>query len=257
MRRLIALLLMLFALLAMGCDTARSEPALTVTALSIGKADSILLTDGAHSVLIDAGEEDDGDKVLDALAEAGVRRLDLIIFTHFDKDHIGGAPELLAGIRADRVVMPAYEPDGKRYRALLEALDGAGLAAERLTADTSLAVGDMAIDIWTPKAPYEESDNDQSLVVRVRCGGMCALLMGDAEEARTRELLDGGYDLACDLLDAAAPRCAIITDSTKNPAEDELLSLLAARGIETLRTADGTVRVTLSGGGVEAELLPD
>ena len=36
-----------------------------------------------------------------------------------------------------------------------------------------------------------------------------------------------------------------------------LLSLLAARGIETLRTADGTVRVTLSGGGVEAELLPD
>lgn len=273
MRRLIALLLMLFALLAMGCDTARSEPALTVAALSIGKADSILLTDGAHSVLIDAGEEDDGDKVLDALAEAGVRRLDLIIFTHFDKDHIGGAPELLAGIRADRVVMPAYEPDGKRYRALLEALDGAGLAAERLTADTSLAVGDMAIDIWTPKAPYEESDNDQSLVVRVRCGGMCALLMGDAEEARTRELLDGGYDLACDvlklphhgrlhetsaaLLDAAAPRCAIITDSTKNPAEDELLSLLAARSIETLRTADGTVRVTLSGGGVEAELLPD
>ena len=167
-----------------------------------------------------------------------------------------------------RQIPAAGRPE--RMRALT---DGAGLAAERLTADTSLAVGDMAIDIWTPKAPYEESDNDQSLVVRVRCGGMCALLMGDAEEARTRELLDGGYDLACDvlklphhgrlhetsaaLLDAAAPRCAIITDSTKNPAEDELLSLLAARGIETLRTADGTVRVTLSGGGVEAELLPD
>ena len=173
MRRLIALLLMLFALLAVGCDTARSEPALTVAALSIGKADSILLTDGAHSVLIDAGEEDDGDKVLDALAEAGVRRLDLIIFTHFDKDHIGGAPELLAGIRADRVAMPAYEPDGKRYRALLEALDGAGLAAERLTADTSLAVGDMAIDIWTPQGRREERDHAQCLGRRAR--GSCSM----------------------------------------------------------------------------------
>lgn len=89
----------------------------------------------------------------------------------------------------------------------------------------------MAIDIWTPRAAYEDSDNDQSLVTRVTFAGTRLLLLGDAEDARTQELLGGGYDLSCDilkiahhgryhetsaaLLDAAAPRYALITDSQK------------------------------------------
>lgn len=158
--------------------------------------------------------------------------------------------------------MPAYEPGGKRYEALLAALQEAGIPTERLSRDVSFSIGRMAIDVWTPKAAYDGDDNNQSLVVRVQFGNRRVLLMGDAEEARTQELLDGGYDLACDvlklphhgrlhetsaaLLAAASPGFAIITDSEKNPAAEELLSLLDAQGVEVLRTADGTARLILS-----------
>ena len=271
MKRLLVLL-MLFLLLLCGCSLSRT-PVLTVRVLSIGQADSILLTDGAHAVLIDTGENDDGDKILEALGEMDVRRLDCVILTHFDKDHIGGAPELLAGIAADRVVMPAYEPDSKRYRALLQALDAAGIAAERLTSDTSFMIGEMAFELWAPQAAYEDSDNDQSLVTRVTFSGTRLLLLGDAEDARTQELFGGGYDLACDvlkvahhgryhetsaaLLDAASPRYALITDSVKNPAEAELLELLDARGIQAMRTMNGDLYLSISGNRIDARIDPD
>ena len=261
MKRLLVLLLILGLLLPGGC-VSQPVPELTVCALSIGKADSILLTDGTHSVLIDAGEEEDGEKVLAALAQAGIERLDCVIFTHFDKDHIGGAPDLLSGIPVTSAFMPAYEPGGKRYEALLTALQEAGIPTERLSRDVSFSIGRMAIDVWAPKAAYDGDDNNQSLVVRVQFGNRRVLLMGDAEEARTQELLDGGYDLACDvlklphhgrlhetsaaLLAAASPGFAIITDSEKNPAAEELLSLLDAKEVEVLRTADGTARLILS-----------
>lgn len=260
------------ALLLSGCGF-RTPETLTVRVFSIGKADSILLTDGTHAILIDAGEEDDGDDILESLSALGVEKLDAMILTHFDKDHIGGAPEVLGDMAVERVIMPAYEPDGKRYRALLEALDAAHIAAQRPTGDSSFTVGGMAIDIWTPRAAYEDSDNDQSLVTRVTFAGTRLLLLGDAEDARAQELLSGGYDLSCDilkiahhgryhetsaaLLDAAAPRYALITDSQKNPAEDDLLALLEARGIQTLRTMDGEIGLSVSGGQITAWVEPD
>ena len=276
MRRF-ALLFLCVACLLCGCR--HGGGTMNVRVFSIGQADSILLTDGSASVLIDTGEKDDGEQIAASLSALGIDRIDCLILTHFDKDHIGGAPELLSRIAVGRVLMPAYVPDTKRYEKLLTALEQAGLTAERLTADMSLSAGGMALDVWTPKAAYAEDgaeqtdmDNDQSLVVRVVFGDTRLLFAGDAEDARTAELLTGGYDLTCDvlkiphhgrfhetsgaLLDAAAPKYALITDSTKNPAETDLIALLDARGIQTMRTMDGDLILSISGSRIDVRIDP-
>lgn len=273
MKRLLAFLL-ISVLLPCGCSP-KKTPALTVRVFSIGQADSILLTDGETSVLVDTGEKDDGGKIADAIEALGIDRLDLLILTHFDKDHIGGAPELLGRIAADRVLMPAYVPDAKRYQKLLDALSAGGIEPERLTADTSLTIGTLTFDVWVPASAYvdgTDTDNDQSLVTRVTFEGTRLLLTGDAEDIRTQELLSGGYDLACDvlkiphhgryhetsaaLLDAATPKYALITDSTKNPAENALIKLLNERGVETLRTISSELYLTIKSGNIEIAVDP-
>ena len=61
-----------------------------ITAFATGKADAILVSAGSVNVLIDAGEETDAELICRRLQEKGINRLDLMIVTHFDRDHAGG-----------------------------------------------------------------------------------------------------------------------------------------------------------------------
>lgn len=230
---------------------------------AIGQADCIILKSGDYTAVIDLGEEDDGAEIIENLHSLGVKKIDCLIITHYDKDHIGGAAETLAAFPVGRALLPDYEKDGKRFDALLSALDAQGLAPEYLKDDISFRLGDMQFFVDVPKgSAADDSDNDFSLVTRVDYGEKRFLFAGDAEERRISELLSTG-NLACDvlklphhgrcnartaeLLSAAQPRYVIITDSDKNPAEEETLSLLSERGIDFYQTRDGDVRIVTNG----------
>ena len=112
----------------------RGETANELTAVffDVGKADAILLYNGEMAVLIDAGENGDGKDVAEAIRARGIERLDLLIITHFDKDHVGGADKILENIEVARVLEPDYDKDSKQYRQYREALEEQGVAAEAL-----------------------------------------------------------------------------------------------------------------------------
>lgn len=257
------------ALLLFCSACAAKKQELELSVLRIGAADCIILISGEHAVMIDAGEDDDGAEITAYLAKKGVKSLDCLILTHFDKDHIGGADAVLASVQADRVLMPDYEKDGKQYEQLADALVAANIVPEALTADVSFSAGGMQFSVRAPhKTDYKAGDNDFSLVTMLTFGGKRFLFAGDAEAERIAELLAEG-DLACDVLkmphhgrmnentaaflDACAPGRVIITDSDKSPAEAELLELLAERNIDVFQTKDGNIRVVSDGGIVAAE----
>ena len=87
-----------------------------------------------HAVLIDTGENGDGDELADWLTERGVERLDLMILTHHDKDHIGGADAILERFSVDAVRMPAYESTSKQYQQLAKALTATDTIVYRMDA---------------------------------------------------------------------------------------------------------------------------
>ena len=148
MRKLLCALCALCLLLA-GCAGGEAADELTAVFFNVGKADAILLYNGEMAVLIDAGENGDGKDVAEAIRARGIERLDLLIITHFDKDHVGGADKILENIEVGRVLEPDYDKDSKQYRQYREALEEQGVGAEALCENTSFTLGgcEFSIDV--------------------------------------------------------------------------------------------------------------
>ncbi len=233
-------------------------------AFSIGQADSLLLLIDGRSVLIDAGEEDDADEITSELAALGVEKLDLLIITHFDKDHIGSADAVADLLPIDTIYLPDYERDSKRYRTMMDAFATNGAKLVRVSADTELTLGEARFSFWPSTLAYDgKNDNALSLVFRMEYGERSFLFLGDAEGAWLNALCYGNYNLTADVMkiphhgewDACSfeliayglPGYAIITDSNKNPASDELLNALSLIDANTLETRYGRVHLHCDG----------
>ena len=251
-----------------------THPALTITALPVGKADALILKTDSWAAMIDTGEERDGSYIRETLEAAGIDHLNLLLVTHFDKDHVGSAAELLETVGADQVLMPDYEGTRPEYAAFLSALEvHPETEVQRITGTETLEIPagsvNTSLTIYAADDPAEirdtdgEYDNDMSLVAKVICGERKFLFTGDIEKTRIRQMLDSGVDWTADwikmphhgryqkkvekLLEAVNPFYAVICDGEDQPAEEETLDALKKRQIKEWETADGTV-VTITDG---------
>ena len=280
-KRIIAVGILLAALIAVwlgirqfaGSDEIKN-PALTITALPVGKADALILKTDDWAAMIDTGEERDGSYIRETLEAAGIDHLNLLLVTHFDKDHVGSAAELLETVGADQVLMPDYEGTRPEYAAFLSALEvHPETEVQRITGTETLEIPagsvNTSLTIYAADDPEEiqdtedEYDNDMSLVAKLTCGERKFLFTGDIEKTRISQMLDSGVDWTADwikmphhgryqkktekLLEAVKPFYAVICDGEDQPAEEETLDALKKRQIKEWETADGTV-VTITDG---------
>ena len=280
-KRIIAVGILLAALVAVwlgirqfaGSDEIKN-PALTITALPVGKADALILKTDDWAAMIDTGEERDGSYIRETLEAAGIDHLNLLLITHFDKDHVGSAAELLETVGADQVLMPDYEGTRPEYAVFLSALEAhPETEVQRITGTETLEIPagsvNTSLTIYAAEDPAEiqdtdgEYDNDMSLVAKVICGEKKFLFTGDIEKTRIAQMLDSGEDWTADwikmphhgryqkkvekLLEAVNPFYAVICDGDDQEAEEETLDALKKRQIKEWETADGTV-VTVTDG---------
>lgn len=149
-----------------------------VTVLDVGQADAILVRDGASTLLVDAGVDDD---VVSALARQHVFRLDAIAITHWDRDHWGGLPDVLENFSVGRLLVAkgAAEnvPDDVRER-------WRGAIKEIEVGDTLQVGGFTCRAVW-PREPVAGLENADSLCLDVDYQGakgtLSVLLTGDTE----------------------------------------------------------------------------
>lgn len=262
MKRIVPFLLCC-ALLAFACS-AHALSGTEVAILRIGKADAIIITNAHHAILIDVGEPEDAEEILEYLQNKRVTSLDMMIITHFDRDHVGGAGDVLAEIPVGAVYDADYERDSNHYDRYVEAIAAVQVPRHRVTAEQVIELQGLTLTLL-PTALDVENDNDLSLVVSMADPWHTFFFAGDAEEARIDELLEQGLahhdmvkmphhgrakDNMATFLDALSPEIAVITDSDKNPADAETLALLGARGISTYETRDGDIRIFSSQSGL-------
>ncbi|MEG1633374.1 MAG: MBL fold metallo-hydrolase [Oscillospiraceae bacterium] len=243
-------------------------PPLTVTLLKVGKADAIVLRSEGHAMVIDTGEEDDGEELVAFLENQGIHRVDALIITHFDRDHVGGADTLIEKMEVGQIYLPAYRGDSSDYLDFIAALSLKGLVPQELT--QAIEFDFMAARVLVEPPPsYEtvggatENDNNFSLVTTVIHGDNRLLFAGDAEKQRIRGWLSGGTAAACDflkmphhgvyntalneLLESVSPQYAVICSSEKHPADKETMALLKQKSITAFETKDGDVTLISDG----------
>lgn len=243
-----------------------------VSFIDVGKGDCILLQSGASAALIDTGYDDTSQDVLAQLQACGVDRLEFLLVTHYDRDHIGGVGAIGEKFAIDTVYLPAYEGSDKHYRTLMAAIGRLGLPTRTVAEKLSLGLGDVTLDVFPSGVAYvpgsggdEGNDNDMSLVATLVNGADSYLFAGDLEKDGLEANLDGRHgqfdvvkmphhgrkcSYTDEFLEDARPQIAVITDSDDDPADKKTLKLLDEAGVDTYRTStSGTITVQSDGAG--------
>lgn len=272
MKRLALLLALVLLLTACGAkkapDAGGSAAELTVQFFDAGKADAILLTTANSAVLIDAGEKGFGKTILDYLEKTGVERLDYLIVTHFDQDHVGGAAKVINNTAVGAVLQSNRPKDSEEYEKYVKALDNAGIEPLTVRDAYAFTLDGVRYEVNPPKqASYDEdSSNNSSLIVSVQNGENRFLFTGDAQTERLAEFLDANdtaYDvlklphhgqdepLLSALLESTGPVYAVITSSDDEPESAAVVEALERAGVTVLLTREGAVTLRSDGNRIE------
>jgi competence protein ComEC len=224
-----------------------------VLACDVGQGDAVLLRSGDAVALVDTGPEP--EPLAACLSRAGIDRIDLLVLTHFDADHVGGADAV-----AGRVGTVLHGPPDESGDVLLRELASNG--ARLVPADAGLTgrLGAARWQVLWPRLPSAAfpAGNDASVVLDVREGGIPAtLLLGDLSAAPQRAVEASGMlrppyaivkvahhgsaDQHAELYAAADPAAALVTVGVGNDyghPRDEILATLARVGARVARTDD-------------------
>jgi len=255
---------------------------LHVTFLDVGQGDAALIRfPRGAAILVDTGGLtgsgfDVGDRVVaPVLRAAGVRRLDAIVLTHGDPDHIGGASSIIREFRPRQVWEGIEVPSFAPLRALRGDARLVGAEWVNLKTGDRMVIDDVEVVIRHPDVPDWERQkvrNDDSIVIELRWRDVSVLLTGDIGKAVERTLSTvippvplrivkvphhGSLTSSTpELLRALAPRLAVVSAGRANHfghPVPEVLERYRAAGAEVFRTdRDGAVTIDTDGVSVNA-----
>ncbi len=249
---------------------------LRVAALDIGQGDAIFIeTPDFRHILIDGGP---GGAVLGKLQERlplWERKLDVVMLTHPDADHLNGLLQVLQKYQVDYIVWTGMVREGQGYETWLSLLQlqrkrGAHIVIAH--EGTDISNNQVSMDILSPQETIEgeifpKGANDTSIVSRLSYGEQRFLFTGDisseVEEDMVQQQVDlvanvlkvphhgSKYSSSAEFLAAVHPALAMISVGATNTyghPTSEVLQRLADFGITTARTdEDGDVLVTTDG----------
>ena len=233
------------------------------TVLDVGQGQCLLARAADQTIMIDCGGsrgEATGDIAASYLDSLGEQRVDLLILTHYDSDHVEGVPELLRRVHVGTILMPDNQKNSE-IRQEIEAVAASTDTEIRLTANDYLAeVGPCRLSIFSSREAA--SENNESLSVLLEHEETQVLVTGDMDAAGERKLLrenvlpdidilvaghhGSKYSTSETLLSAVTPEIVVISVGKNrygHPAE-ETLARISAFGAATYRTdLHGTIKL--------------
>ena len=267
--RIIGIFLLLCILLCSSCSGMPPEGDLQISYLDVGQGDAsfLLLPDG-KTILIDAGNPENGQEIIQYIRDTGTDTLDYVIATHPHADHIGGMAEVIQAFDVKNVYMPKKSHTSETFETLLDTIDEKGLAIETArTGKVLIDEGDLKAEFLAPIGDSYADLNNASAVLMLTYRNNRFLFMGDAEGEVEEKILERGYDVSADVLkvghhgsdtsstrpflEAVHPSVGIISVGEGNSYDhpDPLtLDTLEDLGVEVWRTDEkGTIVVTSDG----------
>lgn len=250
-----------------------AEDRLEVTFIDVGQADSILLENEGQYMLVDAGNNEDGPKLVTYLQGLGITDFSYVVGTHPHEDHIGGLDDIIKNFNIKTFYMPDVITTTKTFEEVLDALESKNIALSIPNKNDTFNLGDATVKVLYVGTEEESDLNDTSIVLKVTYQNVSFLLTGDAstkvEDSLDRKDLQStvlkvghhGSSTATneEFLNLVNPKYAVISVGKNNQYEHPhttVLNTLASHNITTYRTdEDGTIQMITDGVNIEINTM--
>jgi competence protein ComEC len=229
----------------------------SVTVLDVGQGDAILIqAPSGAAMLIDGGSN---PGVIDrALRHHGVSRLDIVVATHGDADHVGGLAEVVTSFDVGTLWVSAHARPSELLTAVLDAALDRSVPVVEVERGVGARLGEITIEVMSPSRRFA-SDNDGSIVI-IASATLSVLLPGDIEAIGQRELQELQPDIMVvphhgsgstdqRWLKNVIGEVAIVSygTNTYGHPDPEIIAALIEAGSEVLETyIEGDITVSLS-----------
>ena len=239
---------------------------LTVDFIDVGQADSILIMTQDKAMLIDAGNNEDGEDVVEFIKSKGITKLDYVIGTHPHEDHIGGMDDVIKNFDIGTIYMPKITTNTKTYEDVITEIENKNLQISEAKKGDTFFLGNANCEFMTDSILDKNNLNLSSIVTRITFGNTSFLFTGDAEteneETRTWPKTDvlkvghHGSDTSSseEFLKQVSPKTAIISvgkDNDYGHPSDETIKKLQNLGTTIYRTDElGTIELISDGNNI-------
>ncbi|QCC51425.1 MBL fold metallo-hydrolase [Halapricum salinum] len=267
--------------------TTDANGTLEVHFINVGQSVSTLVVGPTgETMLIDSGHyRDDGEYVLQYLQRHNIDRIDYLITSHNDADHIGGNAAIIEYFETEAdgigaVYDPGIAASTQTYAEYLDAIEEHDVTLYETREGDSIPLDGVDVAVLGPPEPYLENEarNENSIVLKLTHGETSFLLTGDAEDDQEAYLVDTyGSQLQATVLkaghhgssssssesflDTVQPQAIIVSsayDSQYGHPTEEVLERFADRSLPTFWTAThGDIVLVSDGQGVSVRTQQD
>ena len=199
-----------------------NEKIMTAHFIDVGQGDCTVFISGNETMLIDCGEAEYSDTVINDLKFYGVTELDYAVITHAHTDHMGGMANILDTVPTENIIFsePSEKSSGtKSYGEFLDAADRCGADIIIAEPDYTFSFGNAECRILAPFEVSEKEENDNSVVMHITAGTTSFLMTGDAEKAVEKDIIEHYPNLSATILKVGH-------HGSKTSSHDDFISML-------------------------------
>ena len=249
--------------------TAQSSTNVTIKFIDVGQGEAILIALPEKTMLIDAGPTGSAPKIAQVLQELGRDKIDYLVATHPDEDHIGGMADVISSTQIGTIYAPNKTNNTATYRKFLTAIQNNNLQITLAEAGTIIDQTDSyKLEILWPKKDANFPDtNDYSIIIKLTVGNKTFLFTGDAPTSAILDSNPGHIDVLKlshhgsrtgtteVLIHKLSPTYAVLSYAVDNSYGHPMQSVLNAlhkHSVEVWGTgANGTITITCDGTNID------
>lgn len=197
-RGLFTTVVLIVLLISVSVTGATSEP-FKLHVLDVGQGQAVLVEEDGHYSLIDGGSRASSSYVISYLKQQGVEKLDYLIASHYDEDHISGLIGALHVFSVDTILCPDYFSDTQIYESFIDSAETSGAIMIHPYSGEEYVSGDMDLLIVGPDNYKSDIENNRSIAVKISYGDVSVMVGGDAESKAEETMISSGLDLDADI----------------------------------------------------------
>ena len=251
-----------------------SQGELSVTYLDVGQGNAVVIRQGNQTMLIDGGPRESSSFVVSYLKQQGIQKLDYVLISHFDEDHLAGAIGALYNFPVGTLITADYETDSSIYDSYKEAVEEKGYEPVHPSLGDTFSLGDGSFQIISPVSYGHEDENQDSVGIILEMGSDRFFIGGDIGLEGEKEILEAGVDIQADVMlmnhhgshvsreffQAVNPSWAVIScgegNSYGHPRQDTV-ELIQESQVPLFRTdRQGTITAVSQGQGITFDQDP-